>query len=134
MATQRQATLKAFGWSLAIQGVVYLLYLLFGVDRSGSGTMFQNYYFFFYFPIMLICLWFQSTFAVGGWGSVWFLIYIAPVLGALSYSSLYASAVWKWRAFGKSVESGMPQQVGLQKIGDATKDRSQPSDGPPSVN
>ena len=134
MTTQQQATLKAFGWSLAIQLVAYVLYVIFGVDRSGGETTLQNYYFFFYFPIMLICLWFQSIFTVTGWGSIWFMIYIAPVLGSLVYSGLYASAVWKWNAFWQDVEDGTTQRVDTpigERVG---REETETTDRPPSVN
>ncbi|HAV63092.1 MAG TPA: hypothetical protein DCY13_12100 [Verrucomicrobiales bacterium] len=93
---------RPFAFGLVAQVCVYGLYLVIGIDRSGAETEFQRYYYLFYLPVLLLVFFIQQQLGIGGWGSLWFVIYLAPLLGAVVYSAALALAVRWWRGFGQT--------------------------------
>ena len=97
MTRSRRTFTTALLASFAVQFVIWVLYWLFGIDRSGGETTFQKLVHLFYWPVLALIEALQYGVGWRNWFSLGFLLVFGPLIGAVIYSVLFAIGVYMLR-------------------------------------
>ena len=92
MTRSQRAFVIAFLISFVPQLAIWISYLLFGVDSSGRETTFQSIILWFYWPVVALIQQFRDIIGWWTWFSFGIELFFGPLVGAITYSVLFAFA------------------------------------------
>jgi hypothetical protein len=89
---------RLFLIAFAVQLIVYGLFVQFGTDKATSGiTVFGHACFTFYYPVFAITLLLPQSIIGTGLRGFGLLFWLAPAIGAVVYSTIFATGVLLFR-------------------------------------
>ena len=92
MTHNQRAFVIAFLISFVPQLAIWISYLLFGVDSSGRETTFQSIILWVYSPVVALIQRFRDITGWYSWLGYGVQLFVGPLVGAITYSVLFAFA------------------------------------------